>query len=50
MLRNGKFYVAYVDFGKAFDTVQRPILWNILLRDGEKRKNDQDPEKHAQYY
>ena len=45
MLRNGKFYVAYVDFSKAFDTVQRPILWNILLRDGEKRKNDQDPEK-----
>ena len=44
-LRNGKFYVAYVDFSKAFDTVQRPILWNILLRDGEKRKNDQDPEK-----
>ena len=34
MLRNGKFYVAYVD--KAFDTVQHPILWNILLRAGVK--------------
>ena len=32
MLRNGRFYVAYVDFSKAFDTVQHPILWNILLR------------------
>ena len=36
MLRNGKFYVAYVDFSKAFDTVQHPILWNILLRAGVK--------------
>ena len=25
MLRNGKFYVAYVDFSKAFDSVQHPI-------------------------
>ena len=36
MLRYGKFYVAYVDFSKAFDTVQHPILWNILLRAGVK--------------
>ena len=36
MLRNGKFYVAYVDFSQAFDTVQPPILWNILLRAGVK--------------
>ena len=26
MLRNGNFYVAYVDFSKAFDTVRHPIL------------------------
>lgn len=32
MLHNGKSYVAYVDFIKVFDAVQRPILWNILLR------------------
>ena len=36
MLRNGNFYVAYVDFSKAFDTVQHPILWNILLSSGVK--------------
>ena len=36
MLRNGKFFVTYVDFSKAFDTVQHPILWNILLRPGVK--------------
>jgi len=36
MLRNGKFYVAYVDFSNAFDIVQHPILWNILLRAGVK--------------
>ena len=36
MLWNGKFYVAYVDFSKAFETVQHPILWNILLRAGVK--------------
>ena len=36
MLWNGKFYVAYVDFSKAIDTVQHPILWNILLRAGVK--------------
>ena len=36
MLRYGKFYVACVDFSKAFDTAQHPILWNILLRAGGK--------------
>jgi len=36
MLRYGKFYVAYVDFSKAFGTIQHPILWNILLRAGVK--------------
>ena len=36
VLRNGKFHVAYVDFSKALDTVQHPILWNILLRAGVK--------------
>ena len=36
VLRNGKFYVAYINFSKALDTVQHPILWNILLRAGVK--------------
>ena len=36
MLRNGKFCVAYIDFSKASDTVQHPILWTILLRAGVK--------------
>ena len=38
VLRNGKFYVAYVDFSKAFDTVQHPVLWNILLIAGVKER------------
>ena len=31
-----KFFVAYVDFSQVFDTVQHPILWNILLGAGVK--------------
>ena len=30
--RNKKVYVAFVDFRKAFDTVNRLVLWNILRK------------------
>ncbi|KAK7108905.1 hypothetical protein V1264_013044 [Littorina saxatilis] len=29
-----KLYVAFVDFQKAFDTVKRDVLWNVLLKIG----------------
>ena len=32
--RSGKFYVAYIDFRKAFDTVKPTLLWTILIRTG----------------
>ena len=32
--RRSKFYVCFVDFQKAFDTVKRAILWDILQREG----------------
>ena len=31
-------FMAFVDLSKAFDTVQRPLLWDILLRFGCPRK------------
>ena len=31
---NRKVYVSFVDFRKAFDTVKRHVLWNILLNIG----------------
>ena len=35
---NRKLYVAFIDFEKAFDTVNRSILWPILLKTGIKGK------------
>ena len=32
--RNKKVHVAFVDFRKAFDTVNRAVLWNILRKNG----------------
>ena len=32
--KNKKLYVAFVDFRKAFDTVKRNVLWNVLLQLG----------------
>ena len=34
LLKNTKFYVAYVDFRKAFDSVNRKMLWNTLRKSG----------------
>ena len=33
---NGKLYVAFIDFKKCFDTIDRPTMWNILLKNGVK--------------
>ena len=35
---NRKLYVAFIDFEKAFDTVNRRILWSILVKNGIKGK------------
>ena len=32
----GKLYVAFVDFRKAYDSVNRNILWDVLRRAGAK--------------
>ena len=32
--KNKKLYVDFVDFRKAFDTVKRNVLWNVLLQLG----------------
>ena len=34
LLKNSKLYVAFIDFKKAYDTVNRNILWSVLLRTG----------------
>ena len=34
LLANTKFYVAFVDFKKAFDTVNRNLLWHVLRKSG----------------
>ena len=31
---NSKLYVAFIDFKKAYDTVNRNILWSVLLHSG----------------
>ena len=36
--RNRKLYVAFIDFKKCFDTINRNILWPILLKNGFKGK------------
>ena len=33
-LKNTKLYVAFIDFKKAYDTVNRAILWMVLYRSG----------------
>ena len=38
LLRHRKLYVAFIDFRKAFDTVCRTKLWNILYRNGLRGK------------
>jgi hypothetical protein len=35
---NRKLYVAFIDFEKAFDSINRTILWPILLKNGVKGK------------
>ena len=32
--KSGKVYVCFVDFRKAFDTINRNILWNVLRKNG----------------
>ena len=36
--RGGRFYVAYIDFSKAFDSVQHSLLWSVLFRTGVQGK------------
>ena len=36
--RRSKFYVCFVDFRKAFDTVNREVLWEVLERHGVSNK------------
>ena len=35
---NRKVYVAFIDFEKAFDPVNRKLLWPVLLKNGIKGK------------
>ena len=34
----GKLYVAFVDFRKAYDSVNRNILWDVLRRAGTEKR------------
>eukprot|EP00745_Piridium_sociabile_P027424 TRINITY_DN4419_c0_g1_i9.p1 TRINITY_DN4419_c0_g1~~TRINITY_DN4419_c0_g1_i9.p1 ORF type:complete len:266 (-),score=25.53 TRINITY_DN4419_c0_g1_i9:396-1193(-) len=34
LMRNTKLFIAFVDFQKAFDSINRNILWNILRKSG----------------
>ena len=34
LLKNTKLYVAFVDFQKAYDRVNRNVLWNVLFKTG----------------
>ena len=38
LLRHRKFYVAFIDFRKAFDTICRTKLWTVLHRNGLRDK------------
>ena len=38
MNRGDKFYVAYIDFSKAFDSMQHSLLWSVLFRTGVQGK------------
>ena len=38
MNRGATFYVAYIDFSKAFDSVQHSLLWSVLFRTGVQGK------------
>ena len=38
LLKNTKLYVAFIDFKKAYDTVNRDILWIVLFRSGVRGK------------
>ena len=31
---NRKLYVAFIDFEKGFDTINRTLLWPVLLKNG----------------
>ena len=35
---NRKLYVAFIDFEKTFDSINRKLLWPILLKNGIKGK------------
>ena len=32
--KSDKVYVCFVDFKKAFDTINRSVLWNVLRKSG----------------
>ena len=32
--KSGKVYICFVDFKKAFDTINRSVLWNVLRKSG----------------
>ena len=45
----GKLYVAYVDFRKAHDSVNRNILWDVLGRGGGGGKDAKGTESNVQF-
>jgi len=38
LIRHKKLYVAFIDYKKAFDTINRNVLWSILIKLGIGRK------------